>query len=43
MLEFQTVELRLWNILQDAESDERWDSILAMENRFRLDGIGNQI
>jgi hypothetical protein len=39
-LRFQTKELRIWTIQRNAESDEKPDSILYMENRFRPVGIG---
>ena len=39
-LRFQTLELRIWTIQRDAESDEKPGSILLLENRFRSAGIG---
>jgi hypothetical protein len=37
---FKTAEIiQSLNIEQSAESDEKSDSILAMESRFRLDGM----
>lgn len=37
---FKTAEInQSLNIEQAAESDEKSDSILAMESRFRLDGM----
>ena len=37
---FQTVELRLWSIQQDAGTVERQASLLVMENHFRFGRIG---
>ncbi len=39
-LRFQTKELRIWTIQRNAESDEKPDSFLEVENRFRSAGIG---
>jgi hypothetical protein len=39
-LRFQTEELRIWTIQRNTKSDEKYSSILQMENRFRSAGIG---
>jgi len=39
-LRFQTEGLIMWTIDRNPISDEKQDSIMKIENRFRSDGIG---